>query len=128
MFFSPAQTACWLRIQFAKCRREMKIRPHPCSAGQRLFWSWLCLFVLGISPAARAQESDPAHRESHPETPVIWSGGVIPYDISKLSERRQKLVLKAMQRWMDTRSEEHTSELQSPMYLVCRLLLEKKKE
>src|SRR5437762_3019209 len=27
----------------------------------------------------------------------------------------------------DHRSEEHTSELQSPMYLVCRLLLEKKK-
>src|SRR5437762_4900134 len=27
----------------------------------------------------------------------------------------------------DWRSEEHTSELQSPMYLVCRLLLEKKK-
>src|ERR1017187_2514360 len=26
----------------------------------------------------------------------------------------------------DNRSEEHTSELQSPMYLVCRLLLEKK--
>src|SRR5437762_14137980 len=32
--------------------------------------------------------------------------------------------------WKDVRierSEEHTSELQSPMYLVCRLLLEKKK-
>src|SRR5437764_6195789 len=29
-------------------------------------------------------------------------------------------------RW--ARSEEHTSELQSPMYLVCRLLLEKKKK
>src|SRR5437763_15095088 len=27
-----------------------------------------------------------------------------------------------------TRSEEHTSELQSRMYLVCRLLLEKKKK
>src|SRR6202166_5434482 len=26
------------------------------------------------------------------------------------------------------RSEEHTSELQSPFYLVCRLLLEKKKQ
>src|SRR5437762_6035646 len=26
----------------------------------------------------------------------------------------------------DDRSEEHTSELQSPMYLVCRLVLEKK--
>src|SRR5437764_11660114 len=30
--------------------------------------------------------------------------------------------------WIDFRSEEHTSELQSPMYLVCRLLLEKKKQ
>src|SRR3712207_8552338 len=28
----------------------------------------------------------------------------------------------------DSRSEEHTSELQSRQYLVCRLLLEKKKE
>src|SRR5437879_12959246 len=28
----------------------------------------------------------------------------------------------------ELRSEEHTSELQSPMYLVCRLLLEKKKK
>src|SRR5437762_4586656 len=27
---------------------------------------------------------------------------------------------------VSSRSEEHTSELQSPMYLVCRLLLEKK--
>src|SRR5205823_7244857 len=29
---------------------------------------------------------------------------------------------------IDTRSEEHTSELQSLAYLVCRLLLEKKKK
>src|SRR5256885_8287055 len=29
---------------------------------------------------------------------------------------------------VDTRSEEHTSELQSPCNLVCRLLLEKKKK
>src|SRR5437879_7227154 len=29
---------------------------------------------------------------------------------------------------LQARSEEHTSELQSPMYLVCRLLLEKKKK
>ena len=35
----------------------------------------------------------------------------LPIDINKIS-----------------RSEEHTSELQSPMYLVCRLLLEKKKK
>src|SRR5205823_14239113 len=30
-------------------------------------------------------------------------------------------------RWSRSRSEEHTSELQSLAYLVCRLLLEKKK-
>src|SRR5256885_16435817 len=30
--------------------------------------------------------------------------------------------------WATTRSEEHTSELQSPCNLVCRLLLEKKKK
>src|SRR3712207_8184430 len=29
--------------------------------------------------------------------------------------------------WLAVRSEEHTSELQSRQYLVCRLLLEKKK-
>src|SRR6267154_5335399 len=29
-------------------------------------------------------------------------------------------------RWRAPRSEEHTSELQSPVHLVCRLLLEKK--
>src|SRR5258707_8665068 len=32
------------------------------------------------------------------------------------------------QRWRGARSEEHTSELQSRQYLVCRLLLEKKKK
>src|SRR5438876_5982494 len=35
-------------------------------------------------------------------------------------------VSKAMS-WVAERSEEHTSELQSPVHLVCRLLLEKKK-
>src|SRR3712207_7359397 len=32
----------------------------------------------------------------------------------------------AIRRWHTSRSEEHTSELQSRQYLVCRLLLEKK--
>src|SRR5437764_8890030 len=38
--------------------------------------------------------------------------------ISSIADLHKRLV----------RSEEHTSELQSPMYLVCRLLLEKKKK
>src|SRR3712207_8128256 len=37
------------------------------------------------------------------------------------------IVLKGHQHMPIVRSEEHTSELQSPQYLVCRLLLEKKK-
>src|SRR3712207_7269901 len=49
-----------------------------------------------------------------------WEGGV------ELSGGQwQKL---ALGRGMMRRSEEHTSELQSRQYLVCRLLLEKKKE
>src|SRR5437764_2667850 len=43
-------------------------------------------------------------------------------------ERRQPCGERVEPRTAGTdRSEEHTSELQSPMYLVCRLLLEKKK-
>src|SRR5437762_6687447 len=34
----------------------------------------------------------------------------------------------ARSRRLSSRSEEHTSELQAPMYLVCRVLLEKKKK
>src|SRR4051794_41448868 len=40
---------------------------------------------------------------------------------ARLHARRRERVLKQ-------RSEEHTSELQSPVHLVCRLLLEKKKK
>src|SRR3712207_7566314 len=38
------------------------------------------------------------------------------------------LVLLLENKGLDGRSEEHTSELQSRQYLVCRLLLEKKKK
>src|SRR3712207_7723509 len=39
-----------------------------------------------------------------------------------------ELALRAYREFDAERSEEHTSELQSRQYLVCRLLLEKKKE
>src|SRR5258708_24300500 len=35
---------------------------------------------------------------------------------------------RSLEEAVESRSEEHTSELQSPDHLVCRLLLEKKKE
>src|SRR5437762_13325134 len=52
--------------------------------------------------------------------------------VSKITPRRMTGVRSGVNRIghpdASTRSEEHTSELQSPMYLVCRLLLEKKKK
>src|SRR3712207_8101956 len=63
---------------------------------------------------------------------TTWMGWLAPYD------RDLILVLDDVE-WfpaartelrrigLDRRSEEHTSELQSRQYLVCRLLLEKKK-
>src|SRR5690348_18479777 len=44
-----------------------------------------------------------------------------------LSHRQRNLVTNCDIRIARKRSEEHTSELQSPVHLVCRLLLEKKK-
>src|SRR5256885_3423497 len=50
---------------------------------------------------------------------------VYPFQFRVL--RAQRLLPWRDQRTGDRRSEEHTSELQSPCNLVCRLLLEKKK-
>src|SRR2546426_5571805 len=48
----------------------------------------------------------------------------------EVGERRgdQHLPPERLRRDLDARSEEHTSELQSPCNIVCRLLLEKKKK
>src|SRR5437879_8386835 len=69
--------------------------------------------------------------------------GKIPFDYSKIESyarflnselssdeavKQAKDEVDDHQRFLACRSEEHTSELQSPMYLVCRLLLEKKKQ
>src|SRR2546425_5386767 len=45
-----------------------------------------------------------------------------------LGQRFSHAVISAPQEQIEQRSEEHTSELQSLAYLVCRLLLEKKKK
>src|SRR5437762_5646381 len=62
--------------------------------------------TLGRRPAFARVGSAPCRRRA-------YAGGGVP--------RRRLLAA-------GSRSEEHTSELQSPMYLVCRLLLEKKKQ
>ena len=47
-------------------------------------------------------DSDPARVAAHSKKPQPWPKGIVPYDISKLTEDQQRTVLKAMQRWRDT--------------------------
>src|SRR5687768_17970482 len=47
---------------------------------------------------------------------------------SPITQRIESTILLLPQPLGPTRSEEHTSELQSRLHLVCRLLLEKKKK
>src|SRR5258707_10588354 len=47
---------------------------------------------------------------------------------AKLKQGRSYRLYTGFSVWPPNRSEEHTSELQSRQYLVCRLLLEKKKK
>src|SRR5438552_8449539 len=59
-----------------------------------------------------------------------WSGPTLPTPPGAVTEPRPEAAeaqLAALRRATQCRSEEHTSELQSPDHLVCRLLLEKKK-
>src|SRR5690348_18191441 len=59
-----------------------------------------------------------------------WGGAVwktLGEPITNVSSRYSSVDWNG-QRMMGLRSEEHTSELQSPVHLVCRLLLEKKKQ
>src|SRR5436189_6053114 len=76
-----------------------------------------------------------------PYTTLFRSGsGTIPIEAALIGNRKAPGLERSFQfmtwpgfdraLWSETvaRSEEHTSELQSPMYLVCRLLLEKKKK
>src|SRR3712207_7449325 len=58
------------------------------------------------------------------ETPVFEETAVFSRGVGESTD----VVSKEMYTFDDRRSEEHTSELQSRQYLVCRLLLEKKKK
>src|SRR5437763_4435389 len=68
-----------------------------------------------------------------PHDPAAFTQGIIFHDGALIEstglEGRSTLRRVELQtgKVLQKRSEEHTSELQSPMYLVCRLLLEKKK-
>lgn len=52
--------------------------------------------------AAPYAESDPAHRREERNRPLAWPGGVIPYDLSQLSDSQRVQALSAMKLWQDT--------------------------
>src|SRR5690348_17770463 len=70
----------------------------------------------------RSKPASFSEHTKHPESPKwhpTWHDGIC---LKLLKEWSQICGVLAF------RSEEHTSELQSPVHLVCRLLLEKKKK
>src|SRR5580765_4242652 len=64
----------------------------------------LCFFaaLFAVLATFACADSDPAHVAAHSKKPLPWPEGIVPYDISKLTEDQQRTVLKAMQRWRDT--------------------------
>src|SRR5690554_7114888 len=80
------------------------------------------------------QPADPVELwDSPPFEPVIKKTEIHPegaiFARGACDDKGQVFMhIKALELMMQTRSEEHTSELQSRPHLVCRLLLEKKKK
>src|SRR5688500_19670482 len=96
---------------------------------------------LLLAPAASAQRADTPEAgekaaakmsEMSAEEFVAKTAAANQFEIdaSKLAvgQAKKKEVKELAEALVSDRSEEHTSELQSPCNLVCRLLLEKKKD
>src|SRR3712207_7971656 len=75
-------------------------------------------------PKLRRQTFETAIIERYRRRETSVEEALIEMYLAGVSVRRVEDITEAL--W-GTRSEEHTSELQSRQYLVCRLLLEKKK-
>jgi hypothetical protein len=58
--------------------------------------------IVGTLPSLALADPDPTHMLKDSQKPQPWPGGVIPYDISKLTAAQQPLALRAMKLWMDT--------------------------
>src|SRR2546422_7658473 len=67
---------------------------------------------------------------SHPQRGIIAPGTFIPLaeESGLIMAMGEWIMREACREAASWRSEEHTSELQSRLHLVCRLLLEKKKK
>src|SRR5256884_5360918 len=79
-----------------------------------------CGITSKIAPVGHTRTHSPHHVQ-----PALSGSPSAPTMISVCSPRWPTSSTPTT--WMSSRSEEHTSELQSRLHLVCRLLLEKKK-
>src|SRR3712207_8058955 len=68
----------------------------------------------------RSSRTQPASHADRPDRAAVDA-------VSDASEDALATIQSRVRNYVTKRSEEHTSELQSRQYLVCRLLLEKKK-
>src|SRR5690348_17506555 len=82
---------------------------------------------ISIPISASAAPGAPPHSDGRAAAPRNPDDPPIPPPAAPdLPSHRSRAGAAAPARPRPTRSEEHTSELQSPVHLVCRLLLEKK--
>src|ERR1017187_4621955 len=88
-------------VIFSSVSAERLIRSHSASYGSTEFNSWI-----------------------QPWTPISWPSATTRRCSSGCSRAETAGTKNVAGTSCFLRSEEHTSELQSPMYLVCRLLLE----
>src|SRR5690348_3512007 len=103
----------------------------------------LNLGVLAFSPLAGGFLTGKYHGEGNPDGGRMTNEGVKAFypereqraasmisAVKSVSEQTGRSMAQVALAWLrhQTRSEEHTSELQSPVHLVCRLLLEKNKK
>src|SRR4051794_41337146 len=79
---------------------------------------------------SRVPEAVPVRADSGQPPPVAEkrARSVVYCEPDQVGDEEERGRAHSRQRIEPVRSEEHTSELQSPVHLVCRLLLEKKKK
>src|SRR5205807_4901260 len=103
-------------------------KTHPCP---NLMYTISLHDALPIWPDRRSlfQVGRPrqSHRVLHSVLTPVPDGLFFPRRSPTLKQSGRGIYLRRRQRESASRSEEHTSELQSPCNIVCRLLLEKKK-
>src|SRR5277367_6647576 len=62
----------------------------------------LAFCAMAMARSGPNQQSVPAHMDSAAEKPLPWPGGIIYYDVAKLTSDQQEIVQRAMKRWLET--------------------------